>query len=270
MGRVVAYGLVAAVLMTGCGPVLRKVDRTGFGIGPYVPSRTGSPLAEGEIRLAGELNSALVLGPQTSEDCLGNAPGIWIPKFQAGGSFFAALSRWVELGLFARFARLDWAKRCNVCVDEFSDHDGSLVAWSAGPSARFNFQIDDPGFFSLAVEMGIARFNQEIDGESRPDNVPHFGLFLEGGTRLDSNFSIYGLIGFEALRSNKMRETWVDDPEHFDDPPDNFGYPVVPVGAGAEFRHEALYLNAVLFYPLSLTSGISFGPAVFAQAGVTL
>ncbi len=238
--------VVLVLLLSACGPVLQQVKRTGFGTGPYLPSRTGAPLEDGEIRLAGELNSALPLGPTTYEGCDSGDPGLWIPKYQVGGSFFGALSRWVELGAFARFTRLDWAERCNDCVERFLDHDGSNVAWAAGPSARFNLDVGDPGFLSLAIELGFARYRQEIDGELKPINVPHAGFFLQGGTRLDDHFSLFALVGMEALRSNRRKESWVDDPGKVDDPPDSFAYLVVPVGAGAEFRFQELYLNGVI------------------------
>jgi hypothetical protein len=263
--------VVSLLLLSACGPVLQKVNRTGFGTGPYLPSRTGAPLEDGEIRLAGELNSMLPLGPTTFEGCDSGDPGLWIPKYQVGGSFFGALSRWVELGGFARFTRLDWARRCNTCVGPFNDHDDSDLVWAGGASARFNFDVEEQGFISLAIELGLANFHQEIDGRQKPATVPHAGLFLQGGTRLDEHFSLFALVGMESLRSNRRKESWVDDPNHFDDdPPDHFAYLVVPVGAGAEFRFQELYLNAVISYPLSTADGIQFGPAVFAQAGVTL
>lgn len=268
---------LAPVILLACAPVT-PVRRSALVPASSTPSRLGSPLEGGEIRVSGEANpAARFFGSSSVNSPQLGSPGLYVPETQLGGSVYGAPTRFIELGGQARYARLAWARPTAAGVLEIPQNP-SLVLGGAG--VRTNIPVRDSGFaVSVITELNLARISQAVFQCSNCDGFttnPEYDLHrIEHETfvmpSLTLHFcydfndyvSIYGAVGAER----GIRNVGFDRTENLDASTLS-GFLMVPISAGVEARYAPFFAGLTWSYPVELVDDLDLGAALSLRAGL--
>ncbi len=176
--------LVLSMLVLGACAPNTVIRRTALINAPQAPSREGLPLAKGDVRITGHINS------NTAEDGaffffepgiaeVGD-PGVLIPEVQIGGSVWFGLPAGLELGGQIYYAAMSWAQPNVFGVLPFPEgQEEDLLMGGIG--MRLNIDVGQPQLaFALLAEINVATIPEAIFVCDDPERCDGDRLTLEG------------------------------------------------------------------------------------------
>ena len=273
---------LAALGAAACAPAT-PIRRSALVAPPTLPTRSGLPLADGEVRVTGEVNpvrvydgSDLVLNiPEVG------APGLFVPVIQLGASLYGCPSEGIELGGQVRYTRLEWSEANAIGVLPFPEQGRDLI--TGGLGVRGNIPLADGLHLTLGGELNLSEVEQAVyvcrscTGGSAPNSAYTFerydsALFMlpsfaTGVTyRFNEYVGIFSSLGMTlGVRNNGF------DPDLSNLPDDTLSVmPIFPVGAGVEVNAGHFVATAAVFYPLEGVRDLDFGLSFSGQAGLRL
>ncbi len=269
--------LLGALCVTAiaCAPNT-PIRRSALAPAPTLPSRTGLPLEEGEIRVTGEVNPVRLrdFGDFNVPDV--GSPGLYVPQVQLGGSIYGSPSQGLEIGAQIRYAHLDWSERNAVGVLPFPD-DGEDV-FSGGLGIRGSIPIAERLTYDITLELSIMEVAQAvflcldcIDGGvgtytfERYDSAIFFAPAFATGMsyRINDYVGVFGTFGAQVAVTNigfdddlsRLKEDTLE------------AQPVFPVGAGVELTLGPFVASATAFYPFEFVRDLDYGPSLSLRMG---
>lgn len=282
-------GMVAA--LSGCGMATHVYQRTATVGNPSVPARSGAPLWAGDVRLNGEVNSVLLGGPYTATNSSGESPSLWVSRVEFGGAAYFGISDFFEMGVHGRYAPYGVTK-ANIDDAPSPPANARDGTKTLGMGLRVNVPVgeDDSGFVSILAELNFQTITHVewetayYEWQSRGTTDSYAGLttvetstvsqpklsLQAGGTVLPA-LKLFGLTGLDTQHRNELTTKYQHTMDVIHDEPEPLeAYPVFIVGAGVEYRMEAFFATAIVFYPLHTETELEFGPALYSALGVTL
>jgi hypothetical protein len=291
--RSVALALVAFGLATwclACGTTTTVYQRVASVGNPYLPSRSGGPMKEDQIRLAAEVNSYLIAGPETSGNSSAASPSLWVARAQFGGSAYFGVSESVELGAHGRMAPVSMARR-NMVATPTLPEGANASSIQLGAGLRFNKRLgeDKLGFISLLTELNFVQIphatwtsstyvdnwnHRATSGSGFEVATPMVGqiaLSFQGGYQVLPFLTLFGTATVETLHRNQHSVMTINAGADFSADPDPLqAYFAMLAGGGLEVALEHFFVNAMVFYPFHGEANLHFGPALSATVGVIL
>lgn len=289
----VALALVVfsmGALCTACGTTTTVYQRVASVGNPYLPSRSGGPMKEDQIRLAAEVNSYLIAGPETSANSSAASPSLWVARAQFGGSAYFGISDYFEMGLHGRLAPVSMARRNMVATPELPEGaNASSIQLGAGLRLNKRLGEDKLGFVSLLTELNFVQIphatwtsstyvdnwnHRATSGSGFEVATPMVGqiaLSCQGGYQLLPYLTLFGTATVETLHRNQYSVMTVNAGADFSADPDPLqAYFAMLLGGGVEVALEHFFVNAMIFYPFHGEANLHFGPALSATVGVIL
>lgn len=290
--------LTGALPFPGCAPHT-PIRRTAFIPNPYVPARTGRPLRRGEMRATFEVSSLRLGGPNTYDQAsllvsqVGD-PGLLIPRFHLGASFYSGIVAGLELGAHFRFALHDWASANTVGVLPFPSFQRRHLFWG-GVGLRYNFKLPHRMSISLLGELNIVGISQATyvckNGPcdagytiadptgtgTQPNNTYLFdhvrtsnfffpALFAQFTFAVIPNWlHLYATFGAERNVKNVGFDA--DANSQKDEKLSSMWVGVI--GAGIEFNYKLLVITATFAYPIETVRAVNFGFLLNFQVGAS-
>ncbi len=282
-----------ALSFCACGTITDVYQRTALVSAPSVPSRTGAPLKRGDIRVQGEVNSALLGGPITASGASDSSPSLWIPRAQFGGAAYFCIRDWLEMGAHGRFAPGALAEPNVEEAPDFPDGDRGQV-WGGGYGIRFNKRLgaEDKGNLSIIGEINV-EFMQHATWKSStydpyydPEDVTggtttgtkieqlwliRPALSVQGGYQFLPFLNLFGVVGAQLGERNRLVTVHTYQAGSIDSEPDpTTTYPMGILGLGIELKVSKAFADLIAFYPLHGEKDLEFGPAASVLVGATL
>lgn len=253
---------------------------------PTVPSISGSSLAKGKARVGLEINSWSPLG-ETLEAPKGPArPTLWVPRVQAGASFYKGLADWYAIGGHLRGASGHWTWPSTTDAPEFSERQGSFTGMF-GLGMRFELPGGDkPLGMAVIGEINLMVIPDYTEMWEMSDVWPYDSqtllvrefeyksmlspsLFFQIHTRLWEKVCLFALAGIESYPTNEPgRAATSGWPE-----PDTGEYHLLGdayflPGVGVELIRGPAYFSATVSFPMTDAESLYLGPAVTLRMGV--
>ncbi|MGD8861373.1 MAG: hypothetical protein PVI30_15295 [Myxococcales bacterium] len=267
----------------GCAPPT-AVRRTALIPAPTLPARAGAPLGAGQGRASLELDGFELTPlhyPELNSADEGD-PGVLIPDFHLGGSFYLGVSGSIEVGARLQYTHASWSDPNVSGVLPLPD-DTDQTLWSGGPGMRLNLALQEEGdgtpiTLSLLGELGITSLPEVTfrraggtgaDGdpayvldreEDRLFLIPNLAAALDVGVGHGLDLGL--LLGVQQSVTN----VGFDSLEHLDDDttePFAVGY----AGVGVEYLFEPIVVSLYALLPFHGQELIDFGPRGRLQLG---
>jgi len=274
----------ASLTVPACMPE-PVIKRTALIPAPYLPSRTGAPLDDLQVRIQGEVNPVRL---STGEDPVSSTihdtvllgdPGLLVPQAELGASVYFAPIRYIEIGAQFHVASWRWSRANKNGVLDFPDGEKRNV-WQSGFGLRGNLPIRRIDLtFSPILEINFVHVPEATFVRDSATNryrfdgmyesfwtYPAFFLQVDKGF-LESRLHLQFLVGLERTLTNTGFD--VSDPGHST----VRSALAVPIGLGLEFTWEWFAIGATFFYPVAVGDNLeagTFGPSLALRIGTIL
>lgn len=283
--RRTAHLLALALLVASACMPEPVIKRTALIPAPYLPSRTGAPLDDLQVRIQGEANPVRL---STGDDPVASTihdnvaygdPGLLVPQAELGASVYFAPIRYFEFGAQFHVASWRWSRANKNGVLDFPDGQKRDV-WQSGFGLRGNLPIRRIDLtFSPILEINFVHVPEATfvrdsrSGAYRFDGMyesfwtyPAFFLQVDKGF-LESRLHLQFLVGLERTLTNTGFDT--SDPGHST----VRSALAVPIGLGLEFTWKWFAVGATFFYPVAVGDNLeagTFGPSLALRIGTIL
>ncbi len=269
-----------------------SVKRTAIIPAAYLPSRTGEPLDDLQVRIQGEANPVRMsdgsdpIATAVHDTVTTGDPGLLIPQAELGASVYFAPIRYIEIGGQFHWASYRWMRANKAGVLDFPE-GRERDLWQGGFGLRGNVpfrRIDLT--LSPILEINFVRVPEAefVDssilhpGQGYPPGYrfsriftttwvyPAFFVQLDKGF-LGSTLHLHFLVGLERTLEN-VGFDWEQRGESSVE-----GALAIPIGIGLEYRYGSMVLGATFFYPVALgweMESATFGPSLALRLGVVL